>query len=132
MKTYFDRACVLTETVRNPSYDKRKKYGSEAIAEIEKGTVVFIFEGNGELGPSVYDRRGNYIAMSGMTKFIGVILAHIEPYAPTEWKDRLVFAFGGNLPLQEVVDKLVESGVVTADQILEAAASVDAQAEAGQ
>lgn len=119
MKNYYDKAYRLTKTVRNPHHDKRCKYGEDAVTEVKENTVVFVFEGDGTSAPSVYNARGKSIARR--YDFVKQILANVEAYEPTHWREQLVFQAGSDFPLCEVVDELVKAGRVTPGQILEAA-----------
>lgn len=132
MGFYFDSAFILTSEVKNPSHDRRKKYGPEAIASLPAGTVLFTLNGMGgdTSRCSYYDAKGNSVA-GPHTKFAAAIAKNVKEFTITAWQHLLVFKYGAisKNQLTELVTELVDTNAISIGQLLRAAAAIDARLE---
>jgi hypothetical protein len=134
MNNYFDQAFITTAVVKNPSHDRRKKYGPEALDKLPAGTVLFSlnamrqYEGADVTDRSYYNASGTSVA-GPQTKFAKEITKNVKDFEPTAWQHLLIFKYGAitKTQLVDLVTELVDTNAITIGQLLRAAAVIDAR-----
>jgi hypothetical protein len=130
---YFDNFRRLLSDVKNPSYDGRARYGSNAIKLLKIGTALYEFTpaarteddkfpaagsvsfAQGERSDSVYTSQG----------FGKLLIENSVIARPETWRERVRFAIGFSYSANDIITHLVDADVVTAEQIKEAAIAAD-------
>jgi hypothetical protein len=128
MNKYFDSFRRLTCDVKNPTYDKRKRYGADAIAVLRQGKALYEFTRDendryavgsihfyqGEASDSVYTSNG----------FGRALLENSVACEPETWRERVRLAVGKERS-SDIIDQLIDSGVITPEQVEQAARDAD-------
>jgi hypothetical protein len=127
---YYDNFRRLTCDVYNPDHDKRVRYGANAIEVLKEGTALYEFTTHptdkytpGSI--SFYrsgDRSDNVYTVKGFGK---ALLDNSVISEPRSWRERVRFATGFNTYPNIIIDQLIESGVVTPEQVEQAARDAD-------
>lgn len=123
-----DRLFRLTEDIPNPMYDKRHKYGLRAIKVFEKGSLV-----NASSQWLATDKENNPIYFYSLTykgvttrlKIDSIIGRSVEIISD----DLSIDEVAGKLnvySLRSILIELVNSGIMTTQQIIDAGIKCDA------
>lgn len=130
---YFDNFRRLLSDVKNPSYDGRKRYGSEAIKILKAGAALYEFTPTARTEEDKFPAAGSVSFKSGdrsdsiyTSQGFGKLLIENSVIAgPVSWRERVRFAVGFSVNGNDIIDQLIESGVITPEQVEAAAIARD-------
>ena len=117
----------LTVDVTNPGYDRRRNYGIDAHKTIEAGTFFMhrpdvIFQKEGQEYPTCWAEEGRVLLWGTKTEYTGSKLAALmftssTPCEPATAAEVMLSRDVGSHNGDDVLQKMVEMGVITLDQI---------------
>lgn len=106
---------TLTATIKNPDFDKRRKYGYMSLPEFKAGRTFTIYPKD-DRSPAIVDLGGDTV--SG--KLAETIIAHSEPTQAKTWRDIALACGGYHNCADDVIDQLLAVGIVTPAQVMQA------------
>jgi hypothetical protein len=124
---YYDNFRRLTCDVYNPGYDKRRRYGEGAVEFLKEGTALYEFTRHPvdklSLGSISWNESSSIYTTQGFGK---ALLENSIICEPKSWRERVRFATGSSTRAPAgIIDQLVESGVITPEQVETAAIEQD-------
>jgi hypothetical protein len=113
----------LTQDLKNPTRDRRARYGASAVDVFEAGTLLRVYYPAPEVqrGPTVTMLRPSGAALHAPYEMIDVLLAAAAPAEPATAAEALFFEDVQTHCADEILQTLLDAGTVTVDQIREAA-----------
>ena len=106
----------LTSTIKNPLYDKRCKYGERSIEYFTEGKTFVVWT-------SKIDSHGDCVDFGGRSiqgKLARDIIANSEPVQARTWHDIGMACGGYQNCADEVIDRLLSDGILSAEQVAKA------------
>jgi hypothetical protein len=123
---YYDTFRRLTCDVKNPDHDGRKHYGADAVKILKEGTALYEFTRKPDekfsVGTLFWSNSNSVYTTKG---FGEALLANSVVCQPETWRERVRFATGSSTHTDSIIDQLVASGVVTPEQVAQAAIDRD-------
>lgn len=127
--SYFDNLRRLVCDVKNPGFDRRCRYGVNAVKILKEGTRLYEFTRKDEdrFSPgSVYWYKGEHSDSVNTSHGFGALLIENSVVCePETWRERVRMAVGANVHAEWIIDQLITSGIVTPEQVAQAAIAQD-------
>lgn len=118
---HFERMIRLPQDLKNPSYNKRRKWGLNARQGLPAGTLLYVSSASGS--PSIYNEDGEPFC-EAHTPFGKAILAAGEEHAPQDWRQYAIRELGDLGYSEDIIDILLREGKISDEAVRQAAAVV--------